>query len=120
MVFSSKSKLIPIHKLIEYSFSELCKFHKNFYISNGGSKTLENSDTKEECAINVHKTYADATGAAWYDYNEYNYCIAHFGDKFTYEETFDAWSCLFQPLYQGNAYSLRFKAPVVIFRNKEP
>ena len=67
-------------KLTYHLFSEICKFHKNYYIADADSIRIRNMDTKENCAINVHKMYEGAMGAQWY---ENNYCNAKFGGKFS-------------------------------------
>ena len=95
-----KSKLIKINKPINQLFAEVCKFHEKYYIAGGYSRRIRNIYTKQDCAIDVHKIYPDATGAQW---NGYNYCFARFGGKFSLrDDRYHSWACIFQPLYQGN------------------
>ena len=96
------------HETDTYLLSEVCKFHKNYIITDADStrykiRSIRNIDTKEDCAINVHKIYPGAMGVQW---NEYKECYARFGGKFSrrdeiYHHT--SWACFFQPLYQGNS-----------------
>ena len=74
------------------SFTEICEFQKDYTIW-GHRKDLTYTTTKQECAINVHEEYPDATGAGWFsDYT----CEAYFGNKLSTDEGYELWSCLFK------------------------